>query len=150
VSYGDLLDIFWQSHRPTTPPWSRQYASSVFFHDEAQHEAALASKHRMEAAIGPLYTDVVPYERFYLAEDYHQKYRLRNAPRLYREFRAMYTEPAGFRESTAAARVNGYLDGWGTRADLEAEIASFGLGEEGMALVRDAVPDLRPYHAKAR
>lgn len=78
ISYEELLEVFWASHRPTVPPASRQYASIIFTHGEEQRRLAEASKARLEAAVGRLYTDIVPLERFYLAEDYHQKYYLRN------------------------------------------------------------------------
>ena len=149
-SYADLLDVFWASHRPTSPAFSRQYASIIFTHDDEQQSAAEESKRAIESRIGRVYTDIVPLERFYLAEDYHQKYRLRNSGRLYREFRAVYPEAADFRESTAAARVNGYLDGWGTREALEAEIASYGLSAEGEALLRRAVPEPKTSWLKVR
>jgi peptide-methionine (S)-S-oxide reductase len=41
ISYEELLDIFWSAHNPTARPWSRQYASFVFYHDETQRELAL-------------------------------------------------------------------------------------------------------------
>lgn len=135
VGYADLLAAFWQSHRPTVPPPSQQYASIIFVHDDEQRRAAVESKRGVESRWGPVFTEVVPYERFYLAEDYHQKYRLRNEPRLYRELRSMYPDAADFRESTAAARVNGYLYGYGTLEELEAEIGLFGLSDEGESLL---------------
>lgn len=79
-----------------------------------------------------MHTDIVPLDRFYVAEDYHQKHRLRNTPVLSSEFAAMYSDAAAFRESTAAARVNGYLDGYGTRRELESEIDKYGLTESGI------------------
>ncbi len=51
----------------------------------------------------------------------------------------MYPDPAGFRESTAAARVNGYLDGWGDADTLDAEIDTYGLSEYGKRRLREAV-----------
>lgn len=150
LTYDDLLAAFWASHRPTSPAFSRQYASIIFAHDDDQLAGAEEWKRAMEARIGRVYTDIVHFERFYVAEDYHQKYRLRNVARLYREFRSFYPEPAEFRESTAAARVNGYLDGWGTRDELEAEIASFGLSAEGQTLLRKAVPERKASWLKVR
>ncbi|GAB4291562.1 MAG: hypothetical protein Kow0067_18220 [Coriobacteriia bacterium] len=139
VGFEDLLDVFWTSHRPTSPAYSRQYASIIFPHDEKQRAAAEASRTRMEAVLGVVHTDIVPFTRFYVAEDYHQKYRLRGARALMAEFAEMYPDPADFRESTAAARVNGYLDGWGDTAALEAEIDGYGLSEDGQERLRDAV-----------
>ena len=93
------------------------------------------SRDRIEAVLGrPVVTRIELLDRFYPAEDYHQKYRLRNTPALMQEFKAMYPADADFVESTAAARVNGYLDGSGTGCgNLRAEIGSFGLSESGRA-----------------
>jgi methionine-S-sulfoxide reductase len=140
VSYGDLLSIFWASHRPTSPAHSRQYASRVFCHDDAQRTTAEASRQTIEQRLGRVFTEVEPLERFYLAEDYHQKYRLRADRVLREEFAAFYPDEADLRESTAAARVNGYLDGWGTRAELEDEIDALGLSERARERLRAAVP----------
>lgn len=74
ISYEDLLAEFWTSHMPTRPTRSRQYASIIFFADDAQRSAAEASKRAFENAVGTAYTEIRPLDRFYLAEDYHQKY----------------------------------------------------------------------------
>lgn len=66
--------------------------------------------------------------RFYVAEDYHQKYYLRHDSTLMREL-ADYA-PAQLRESTLAARLNGYVAGKGSRDRLHEEIASFGLSAD--------------------
>lgn len=140
ITYEELLDVFWAAHRPTAPPHSVQYASRIFAHDEAQRLSAVASAERAAARLGRVFTEVRPHERFYLAEDYHQKYRLRTDRTLSAEFARMYPDPADLRESTAAARVNGYLDGWGSRAELEADLAALGLSEEAAGRLRRAVP----------
>ena len=43
ITYEDLLDLFWESHNPTRPSWSPQYASFVFAHDAEQERRAQAS-----------------------------------------------------------------------------------------------------------
>lgn len=78
-----------------------------------------------------MHTQVLGLDRFYLAEDYHQKYYLRNSSVLAREFSAMYPSPSALRDSTAAARVNGYLGGGGDAKDLLNEIESYGLTDAG-------------------
>lgn len=133
ISYDDLLDIFWTDHRPTGPPPSRQYASQVLYANEPQRESAESARARVEATVGPVNTRIAPLERFYVAEDYHQKYRLRNTPPLFREMRALYPDPVSFREATATARLNGYLYGYGTCDELMAEIDTLGLSESGRA-----------------
>ncbi|HET90190.1 MAG TPA: peptide-methionine (S)-S-oxide reductase [Chloroflexi bacterium] len=128
ISYQELLDVFWAGHDPARPAWSRQYASIIFYHDEEQQRLARASKEQY-ATRGDrrVYTEIVPAATFYLAEDYHQKYRLRLSPIFIDEFTAIYPEPADLVNSTATARVNGYLGGHGTLTDLQAEIDDLGL-----------------------
>jgi len=78
ISYDELLAEFWASHRPTRPATSRQYASIIFYSTDAEREAAEASKAALERSVGRLYTEIVPLERFYLAEEYHQHYYEKN------------------------------------------------------------------------
>ena len=74
---------------------------------------ALESKEREETKKRKkLYTEIIPFTRFYLAEDYHQKFRLRRELDIYEEFRFMYPKEGDFINSTSAARVNGYLAGY--------------------------------------
>ena len=77
-----------------------------------------------------IYTEILPFTGFYLAEGYHQKYYLRQKPEMMREFMAMYPDDGDFIDSMAAARVNGYVTGYGTYAVLLTEIDSFGLSPE--------------------
>jgi len=140
ISYEDLLDVFWSSHRPTQPAWSRQYMSAIFYEDEHQKKLALGSKARAEEALGQtLYTEVLPLERFYLAEDYHQKYQLRHVPELMSELRAIYPETQAFVNSTAAARLNGYVGGNGTLQDLASELDQLGLSHLAQEVLRTIV-----------
>ncbi|NNE29209.1 MAG: peptide-methionine (S)-S-oxide reductase MsrA [Saprospiraceae bacterium] len=85
VTYGDLLEMFWRSHDPTTlnrqgNDVGPQYRSAIFFHDEDQHQQAEASKAAAEAAKlwpDPIVTEIAPLTKFYPAEDYHQNYYAR-------------------------------------------------------------------------
>jgi len=108
ITYEQLLDLFWASHDPTSRPWSRQYASIVFFHDEEQRRLAVESSDREAARHGQeISTEVVPFSEFHLAEGYHQKYRLQQEPEFLDEFRSLYPNEQDFLDSTAAARING-------------------------------------------
>ena len=99
----------------------------------SQSPASVAA--RFEASLSrKLATRIEPLKRFYLAEDYHQKYYLRNDRVLMNDFRAMFGDDGtAFRESSAAARVNGYVAGDGTRAQLGKEISLLGLSERAVA-----------------
>lgn len=139
IGYADLLQVFWSEHRPTAPPHSRQYASRIFVADGDQRVEAEASMRAVATACGPVFTTVEPLTRFYVAEDYHQKYRLRGEKALSGEMSAIYPDPAAFRDSTTVARINGYLDGHGTLAELEAEIGSYGLSAQAADRLRAIV-----------
>jgi peptide-methionine (S)-S-oxide reductase len=140
VSYQQLLEVFWSSHNPTTRPGSRQYASVIFYHNEEQRRLAEVSREgEAERRGAPLYTDIVAFSRFYPAEAYHQKYRLQQVSGLLREFRAIYPDDEDLFASTAVARVNGYLGGHGTVAELQAEIGKLGLTPGGQQTLLDLV-----------
>jgi methionine-S-sulfoxide reductase len=145
ISYGDLLDIFWKSHDPARRSWSRQYMAAVFFHDEKQRRLALDSRDREASRRGSrIYTEILPLTDFTLAEDYHQKYRLRSESVLLREFTLMYPDEQGFINSTAAARINGYLGGYGTPKELSHDLESFGLSQKVKETLVDILSESRP------
>lgn len=133
VSYEELVELVFTSHDPTRASFSTQYASLVLAHDEAQLATARAVAERFSATLGrSIMTRIEPLKRFWLAEDYHQKWYLRNNRDLMADFRAMFgADEDVFRESTAAARVNGYVAGDGTPQQLADEIDSLGLSEGG-------------------
>lgn len=81
----------------------------------------------------------MPFTEFWRAEDYHQKYRLRGNKALLSEFQTIYPDVDDLVDSTAVARVNGYLGGHGTWAQLEEEINQLGLSEEGQRTLRETV-----------
>ncbi len=132
ISYEDLLRVFWKHHDPTRASWSRQYMSAVFYHDEDQKRMASETKARTAEQTGrKIHTEILPAETFYRAEDYHQKYRLRQDRILMREFNRIYSTGRAFTDSTAAARINGYLGGHRTRKRLASEIDRLGLSPKG-------------------
>ncbi len=102
--------------------------SAVFYHDEKQKELALKTKEQQEAEQNrQIFTEIVPYSEFYVAEVYHQKYALQHDAAIMQEFKAMYPSFDRIVSSTAAARVNGYLAGYGSQETLREEIDSYGL-----------------------
>jgi peptide-methionine (S)-S-oxide reductase len=127
-----LLDVFWSGHDASEPPISDQYKSVIFYHNEEQKQLAIESRRNEETRLGKnIYTEVVPFKRFYLAEDYHQKYLLRHDRELMKDFNAIYPAIEDFVASTAAARINGYLGGYGSLETLQKDINSYGLSETG-------------------
>lgn len=139
ISYERLLEVFWTEHNPCARAWSRQYMSAVFYENEAQRLAIERTRAVFVDDPSQVRTLIAPRHRFWIAEDYHQKYRLRADRALNAELHAIYPDEADFVRSTAAARVNGWLDGLGTAAQLDREIGRLGLSAEGQAALRRAV-----------
>jgi len=78
ISYAKLLDVFWQAHDPTTlnrqgADEGTQYRSIILSHGEAQKLAAEKSKAGAQKNFKhPIVTEIVPFTKFYPAENYHQ------------------------------------------------------------------------------
>ena len=89
ISYAQLLEVFWQAHDPTTlnqqgADKGTQYRSIILYHDEAQKLAAEKSKAEAQKNfIRPIVTEIVPFKKFYKAEDYHQGYYDANSSQSY-------------------------------------------------------------------
>jgi peptide-methionine (S)-S-oxide reductase len=91
ISYAELLEVFWQTHDPTTlnrqgGDIGTQYRSVIFYHDDDQKRLAEEMKLRLDNAHiwkDPLVTEIVPYVVFYQAEDYHQEYYFQNTSQPY-------------------------------------------------------------------
>jgi peptide-methionine (S)-S-oxide reductase len=82
ISYEELLDVFWQTHDPTTRDRQghdvgRQYRSVIFCHNAEQKRLAERSRQKLDASgqfSRPIVTEIVPFQEFYRAEAYHQNY----------------------------------------------------------------------------
>jgi peptide-methionine (S)-S-oxide reductase len=86
ITFEQLLAIFWECHDPTQfnrqgPDFGTQYRSAVFYHTEAQQQAAEASRDRLDQS-GRLHrrvvTEITAATTFWEAEEYHQKYHLKH------------------------------------------------------------------------
>ena len=84
IPFADLLEVFFSVHDPTTKDRQgadvgSQYRSIVLAHDAAQaDEARRVIAQVQEHFDAPIVTQVVPLERFWEAEAYHQDYYARN------------------------------------------------------------------------
>jgi peptide methionine sulfoxide reductase msrA/msrB len=84
VSYEDLLAVFWKSHDPTQlnrqgPDLGTQYRSVIFYHDQSQQQAAMASLQQQQQSYSrPIATEITQAAPFYRAEEYHQQYLEKN------------------------------------------------------------------------
>jgi peptide-methionine (S)-S-oxide reductase len=86
VGYDHLLIRFWSIHDPTTkdrqgPDVGTQYRSAIFTRTDEQFRKAVASLERVNASGrfgGRIVTEILPADRFWPAEEYHQQYFRRN------------------------------------------------------------------------
>lgn len=82
ISFAELLEVFFVIHDPTTlnrqgNDRGTQYRSAIFYHDEAQKQAAEAMITRLSSERAwpdPIVTEIVPVGVFYPAEPYHHNY----------------------------------------------------------------------------
>jgi peptide-methionine (S)-S-oxide reductase len=82
ISYADLLEVFWNTHDPTTlnkqgADEGTQYRSAVFYANDEEKKIAEDYKKQLDASHvfkNPIVTEISPLINFYPAEDYHQNY----------------------------------------------------------------------------
>ena len=86
ISFKEVLQVFFTVHDPTQ--LNRQgndvgssYRSAIFYHDDAQKQTAEETIKEIEAEAiydKPIVTQIAPFDKFYVAEDYHQEYFANN------------------------------------------------------------------------
>jgi peptide-methionine (S)-S-oxide reductase len=91
ISYKEILDVFFSIHDPTTlnqqgADIGTQYRSAIFYHSGKQKaiaEGVIRELESSKAWNSSIVTEVVPFEKFYPAEDYHQGYYEHNSGQSY-------------------------------------------------------------------
>ena len=91
IKYDDLLEIFWQTHDPTTKDRQgndigTQYRSVIFCHNLSQQLTAESYKKKINesgAFNSPVITEILPITTYYAAEDYHKDYYKKNPDQPY-------------------------------------------------------------------
>jgi peptide methionine sulfoxide reductase msrA/msrB len=95
VTYRKLLDVFWSHVDPTDPggqfaDQGSQYRTAIFYHNEEQRQLAEQSREELNK-LGrfekPVVTEIIPFSRFYKAEEYHQDYYRKHSMR-YKYYRS--------------------------------------------------------------
>lgn len=135
------MDLFWKSHNPLGGIRSRQYMTAIWYHNAAQRDTISTAKAAIEQRLdATIQTPVMPLDVFYRAEDYHQKYGLQHSS-LMKSFDQMYSQFHDFNNSTAAARLNGFVSGHGSRQLFNEEHEAYGIpaGELRQAIRIDAL-----------
>ncbi len=88
ISYGELLQRFWEGHNPTQGmrqgnDLGTQYRSAIYTFGPEQQQQAELSLERFQEALdraghGAITTEILPAPSFYYAEEYHQQYLAKN------------------------------------------------------------------------
>ena len=111
VTHRDLLELVFESHTPQRQTGKTQYQNVVFAATADQR----ATLDEFLAARGltadGIETRIEQLSRFYLAEEYHQKYTLRSVSSFMDAFEAAGYGDDDLRESPIAAKLNGYAAG---------------------------------------
>ncbi|MDN7242027.1 peptide-methionine (S)-S-oxide reductase [Planococcus sp. N028] len=132
ISFEDVLRIFWKNHYPNRDNYKgRQYISLLRYHNEGQKSAIGKIKAEMEKELGEAFeTEIAAFSGFTLAEERHQKYYLKRYPKVLGQLKDLYPAPDLLVNSTFAARLNGFVKGYGTRESLKREIAEWPIEEQ--------------------
>lgn len=91
ISYDELLEVFWQTHDPTTlnrqgNDVGPQYRSAIFYHNDEQKQKAEKYKAELDSSGAfnkTIVTEITPFSTFYVAENYHQDYYINNGSQPY-------------------------------------------------------------------
>ncbi|MEY2510100.1 MAG: peptide methionine sulfoxide reductase msrA/msrB [Verrucomicrobiota bacterium] len=86
ISYQQLLDIFWRNINPMQADGQfhdigLSYQAAIFYDTDEEKKVAETSKEILGKSgkfSKPIVTEILPVQPFYPAEDYHQKYYLKN------------------------------------------------------------------------
>jgi peptide-methionine (S)-S-oxide reductase len=129
ISFEQLLEEFWKNHNPLRDSYrGRQYMSILLYHNNTQKELALKTKKNWEEVLnGEIQTEIAPYSKFFVAEDYHQKYYLKRRQSTIDTLSSLYPTHEGLVNSTLAARLNGFVRGYGSLEGIKKEIKDWGL-----------------------
>jgi len=135
LAYEGLLDVFWENHNPRASTGKRQYRPVVLTTTESERATAERTLDAIADRLGAsVATAIETLDRFYLAEDYHQKYELRSTPVLGDEIVDRCGD--GLVDSTVAARLNGFVAGYGDEDQRSALLADLELPPPVLSEVR--------------
>jgi len=119
VTYRDLLKDIFRQHDPRTQPSKTQYQNVVFASTDTQRAAIEAVLSAIGETPESIETRIEQLSRFYPAEDYHQKYRLRSESSFLSAFEEAGYADEEIRDSPIAAKLNGYVAGHAVDIDTD-------------------------------
>ena len=145
VSYESLVTEFWRNHYPNRDTYKgRQYLSVLRYRDESQRQTIVRVKDKMEVELGEsIETEIASFDTFTVAEERHQKYYLKRYPKVLEQLQDLYPTPESLVNSTVAARLNGFVKGFGTFSSLLTEIDAWSIEEENKKILKAQLRNLK-------
>lgn len=133
ISYEALVNLFFESHNATSKPYYQRVKSLLFYRNEVEMKSAqkiIEQQKQIAVQKGLLvYTELKPYEVFYLAEPEHQLKALKAEVSLYSELVEMFGDENNLQNSILASKLNGFLYGFGSKSEIESVLSQSGLSE---------------------
>lgn len=147
ISYEDLVEIFFAKHNETLKPYDVRVKSLIFYRNDEQKRVAerILERIRSEAPEDEyVYTELKSFEVLYLAEDEHQNRSLKLEPSIYNEIKQMYETEENILNSILAAKLNGYIYGYGSPEGALELLEKSGLSEPSRLRLLEVIEN-RPY-----
>lgn len=145
ISYEEILREFWLNHYPNRGNYKgRQYISLLRYHGDRQKETIDRVKSEMAKKLGePIETDIAAFGNFTPADEKHQKYYLKRYPNTLEQMQDLFPKPEHLIDSTFAARLNGFVKGYGKMQGLKNEIASWNIDEENREILLNKLDTIK-------
>ena len=145
IRFEEIVREFWRSHYPNRDAYKgRQYISLIFWQSEEQKRILEKLKKEKEQQLNePVETEIRPFDGFTEAEERHQKYYLKRYPKALEQLAELYPDASLLTQSTFAARLNGFVKGFGSRQQLMEEISGWPIAEEHRKALRQVLLELK-------
>lgn len=145
ISYEEILRAFWQNHYPNRGNYKgRQYISLLRYHGDRQRETIDRVKAETAKKLGePIETDIGVFENFTPAEERHQKYYLKRYPNTLEQLQDLFPKAEHLADSTFAARLNGFVKGYGKMQQLKNEIATWNIEKENQEILLNKLETIK-------
>ncbi|WP_081986958.1 peptide-methionine (S)-S-oxide reductase MsrA [Planococcus sp. CAU13] len=145
ISYEEILRKFWQNHYPNRGNYKgRQYISLLRYRGEQQKKTIGIVKREMEKSLGePIETEIAAFDKFTPADERHQKYYLKRYPNTLEQLKDLFPKPEHLVDSTFAARLNGFVKGYGKMKELKNEVGSWNINEENKEILLNKLETIK-------
>lgn len=111
VSYEELVNYYIEITEVNNRPISGQYRYIIFYDNETQKEHIKEVEAKQREA-EEIYFDVKELDKFFVAEDYHQKYQVRSNEKLYNKLMEIFKNEQSFIDSHIATKLNSFRSGF--------------------------------------